>query len=101
MKQENKTKEQILAETVGSAYFNVVGQETKLVLEYDALAAMSSWEQQQTSLLRERVERLEEGLKKIIDLYPNNERDGRPVIALNDIRQTAIELLTNNKKKEV
>lgn len=52
------------------------------------------------SSLQGENERLREGnhkmglaLENIISLYPNNDRDGRPVIALNDIRQTAIEAL--------
>lgn len=39
------------------------------------------------------LKKMRDALEKIIDLYPNNDRDGRPVIALNDIRQTAFNAL--------
>lgn len=92
---EIKTKEQILLNHfVPDCYNSDFEAKEGLVYWWDEiLAAMSSWEHQQTSLLREENKRLREGLEGIA-----NSCDGENPTH-ETIWRIAIDLLTNDKKK--
>jgi len=64
--------------------------ETAAIFGY-SLASASQW----VDVREARIKELENGLREIHDLYPKNERDGRPIIALNNIRELVAKLLPN------